>query len=264
MLLPFERQAITGDFKEFFKTKRNNFLATIQRFPRLWKIFQELDEIWLREIKDLHGLRETRQRVPALLFIHAHLKFRLAVEMIFSCCVAEAWGIARVGIESVAYAYKIYRQPKLAVVWLAKDDGNEERRRFKEAFEDRKKDSLFGAQQDLAKLYEYWRNFSDWGGHTTVATMATRFRQTNNASTIDWRLDYFETKETRIVTSVYTLIHAGWLMEHVFTEVFRTRFELDTTLVGMRKSFEAEHLGLARVIQRQYGEAIMADAEDTE
>ena len=253
LLLPLERDRLRGNYKEYFKAKRRNFLATIQGFPGLLAAFQLLDEIWVQEIHDLHGLRDTKQWLPALFFIHAHLKYRVGMELAFSCCIVEAWGVLRVGIESVAYAHKIYREPHLAQTWLAKDRGKSQRKAFEKAFEKDKKDSLYPAKHGLAKLHEYWRAYSDWGGHTSVVAMATRFRQTDTAQGVGLYLDYFETKEDRIVTSIYSLLDTSWHMEHAFFDVFKTRFHLDPMLVRKRERFERKHENLARLILKKYG-----------
>ena len=53
LLVAFEIQNITGDYREYYKIKRNNFLSSIQQFPEHWEFFCKLDETWKREISDL-------------------------------------------------------------------------------------------------------------------------------------------------------------------------------------------------------------------
>jgi len=258
ILLPFEAETLKGDFREFFRVKRGNFLASIQGLPGFWAAFQRLDDIWMREEEDLQVVTEIKQLVPRLLFIHALLKFRIARELAFSRCMAEAWGVLRVGIESVAFASKIYREPQMAQVWTSKDDGKAERRAFKEAFEDRKEALLFSGSPALVELYHHWQLSSDYGSHTSVSSIGTRFRQAETKETIDWHLEFFEADETRSVTSLYSLLDAAYHMERVFHDVFKTRLDLDPTLVRMRREFLREHKKLARAILAKYGTEIIA------
>ncbi|MBI1982753.1 MAG: hypothetical protein HYS61_00975 [Acidobacteria bacterium] len=261
LLLPFERHNLRGDYREFLKAKRNNLLASIQCFRGLWDAYQLLDEIWMKEIGNLTALREAKQLVPGLLFIHAHLKFRLSRELAFSFCMPEAWGVLRVGIESVAFAHKMYRNPELVQVWSAKDEGEPERRAFKKAFEDNKKAALYSASEFLRELYEHWQFSSDWGSHTSVAAMATRLRLSNTAGAEGWNLDYFEVDETRAVTSLYSLLEASYQMECVFNDVFQDRFTLDPSLVTTRARFLKTHRGLAKTILLKYGKANVSIAQ---
>jgi hypothetical protein len=256
ILLPFELETLKGDYRDFYKVKRTNLFASIQRLPTLWAAFQSLDEIWQREIEDLNFLSDTKPLVPGILFIHAALKFRIARELAFSCCMAEAWGVLRVGIESVAFAHKIHLNPALAEIWLSKDDGKAEGRAFKKVFEDNKTSSLFSGSTALVRLHYYWELSSDYGSHTSVSTIGTRFVQTDTKETVNFNLNFFEIDETRCVTALYSMLDAVHQMEQVFHDVFSVRLDLDPTLVGMRRKLLREHKRLARVIMSKYGQDI--------
>ncbi len=259
LLLPFESQRVRGAYREFFKAKRNNFFATIQRFPRLWQTFQLLDGIWVREINDLHHLGATREMLPALLFIHAHLKYRIAMELAFSLCMAEAWGVLRVGIESVAYAHKIHREPHLAEVWTAKDEdkGESQKRAFRKAFEENKAKSLYPEAHGLAPLHKYWQHYSDWGSHTTLAALALRFRQAETPEEVSWHLDYFQVREFEMLVSLASLLDASRLMEHAFFNVFKTRFNLDPELLQKRNHLEHNFQTLIHSIAKKHGHKML-------
>jgi len=107
LLLPFEGRVFPSEYKEYFKAKRQNFFATIQAFDKLWECFMLLDKIWMREMEDLGRLRDPMQMFPMILFTNAHAKFRIALELGFSCCLGEAWDTVRGAIESVAHAHKL-------------------------------------------------------------------------------------------------------------------------------------------------------------
>ena len=52
-MVPFEIQNIPEKYREYYKVKRNNFFASIQNFPEMWRYYLLLDTIWLREFDDL-------------------------------------------------------------------------------------------------------------------------------------------------------------------------------------------------------------------
>src|ERR1035437_3962552 len=68
LLVPFESQHIPADYKEYYKTKRNNFFACVQGFPEMWKCYVDLDAIWLREFGDLGHLGRVNQVFPLALY----------------------------------------------------------------------------------------------------------------------------------------------------------------------------------------------------
>ena len=50
LLVAFERQILPTEYKAYYRTKRNNFFASIQKLPELWHCYMMLDQIWFREI----------------------------------------------------------------------------------------------------------------------------------------------------------------------------------------------------------------------
>ena len=154
------------DYRECFKAKRGQFLTTIKYFSELWDAFQMLDEIWVREIQSIRNPGTSTRILPASLLLHAHGRYRIAGELAFSGCIADALSITRSGIEFAAHANRIHLNSELAKVWLHKDDGKMESDAFQKEFVHHKKDRLF---QDLNDLHERWKLFSEWGNHSTVA-----------------------------------------------------------------------------------------------
>ena len=96
-----------------------------------------LDAIWLREFGDLKPPGNVNQLFPLILYINAHAKTRISVELALSGCLAEARSILRDGVEFVAHAHRVLADPELQRVSLSK---NENRQAFAEAFERHKQE----------------------------------------------------------------------------------------------------------------------------
>ncbi|MHB8656088.1 MAG: hypothetical protein ACYDA9_19695 [Terriglobia bacterium] len=264
LLLPVEKDCLRGTYREFYKTKRNNFIAMVSHFPSLWQNFQLLDEIWSRGNQDLTKLGEPKQVFPSLLYQQAHLKFRIAMELGFSLLLPEAWAVLRVGIESSAHAHKIHRDPKAAHIWSARDEGKTERAVFNKMFTENKKESLFPSLAGLRKLYSYWKDYSDWGSHCSVVDMGIRVSQVDSPEDDTFRFDCFETNEFRAIWYVYCLLDAGRLMEAVFSDIFRDRLQLDYHLIQQRASFEKRHGDMKGEIKARYGSQIASVLRDVD
>lgn len=234
VLLTFENEHFSSEYKEYYKAKRQNFFATIQSFPGLWDCFQRLDQIWMREFQDMSVVTNTTTMLPGMLFMNAHAKFRIALELGFSCCLGEAWDALRGAIECVTYGHKITREPAMLKVWLDKDRGKKEAEAFKDAFERKKKSSLFPPQDGLDKLHHYYSQYSEWGTHTTVGSMSQRFKSLSSKDGTEWRLIYTGTDSKLLAVSLFSMLMASSLMEGVLFSVFKNRLQMDTELATMR------------------------------
>jgi hypothetical protein len=117
----------------------------------MWKYYILLDKIWLREFDDLKSSPGPARMFPLLLFINAHAKIRVSIELGFSGCMAEARSILRDAIEFVAHAHRMLDDPELQKTWLSKNDGKAALEVFKHAFEGHKKKGLF---KGLDELYQ--------------------------------------------------------------------------------------------------------------
>jgi hypothetical protein len=152
LLVKFEIDNIPDDYREYYGTKRQNFFASIQGFREMWDLYLRLDAIWLRGIKDLYVATDPNTMFPLLLYINAHAKIRVAMELAFAGCLAEARSILRDAVEFVAHAHAMVGDPELQKVWLSKNDDKAALEAFKDAFERHKKDGLFKGLDELHKV----------------------------------------------------------------------------------------------------------------
>lgn len=252
LLIAFETQVLRGDYKEYYKVKRQNFFGTIQAFPRLWGCFQLLDRIWMREFDDLKRLTDPKQLLPGILFMNAHARFRIGLELGFSGCLGEAWDILRGAIESFAHAHKIIREPNLLATWINKDHGKPQAEAFKDAFEKNKKDSLFPARYGLDKLHRCYSDYSEWGTHTTVGALAQRFKNLETAEDVQWELIYTGAELAALATGLFSMLVACSIMEKAFFATFEDRLKFDIELSKMRSQLNQRATKVAADIIRRF------------
>ena len=248
LLLAFEKPRLRKDYREFFKAKRRHFFKTIEFFAKMWDQFQDLDEIWQREINAVGRPSENAQILPAQLLILAHGKFRIAGELAFCGCLGDTWAVMRIATELGAHANRIYRKPELARIWIHRD---EDKKVLKQAFEDLKKERVFDG---LASLYESWKTFSEWGSHSNSIIIALRSKFIPGPKGVNIEVSYMEGKESRMGQSLHLFLDAGWEIENVMIEIFKARLHLDAPLVDMRAKFEKRHAILREAVLAKYGE----------
>lgn len=233
LLVPFELQNIPADYREYYKIKRNNFFASIQGFPEIWKYYTLLDAIWLRAISDLKPPGQSSRWFPLILFLNAHAKIRISIELAFSGCLAEARSILRDAIEFVAHAHTMLNDPELQKVWLSKNDEEEA---FKNAFERNKKQGLF---KGLGELHQSWGQLSETGSHATLNAICDRFKTIPlDDGGQAWQLTYCGVDQEIWATSVFSMLLTCFTMERIFFEDYESRLTLDNVLMQMRTEFE--------------------------
>jgi len=235
LLLPFEKQNIPANYLDYYKVKRHNFFATIKAFPELWRYYVLLDKIWLREIDDLRPSREPDRTFPLILYFNAHAKLRVAIELGFTGCLAEARSILRDAIESVAHGHRMLTDVNLQKIWLCKNDGQAALEEFKDAFERHKKDGLFNG---LEELHRSWGHLSETGSHATVMAICDQFVNSSTDTEVVWGLKYCGLDIVKWEKSLFWLLLTCFTMEQTFFGDYESRLNLDYGLMRMRAELE--------------------------
>jgi hypothetical protein len=247
LLVPFEIEHLPQDYKEYYLIKRNNFFASIQGFPEMWKCYKMLDAIWLREFSDLKPPSALPQLFPLMLYINAHAKIRVSIELALSGCLAEARSILRDGIEFVAHAHTMLNRPELQAVWLSKND---EQKAFSTAFEHNKKIGVF---RGLDELHRTWGQLSETGSHANLNAICDRFKTTTTEDGgRTWQLNYSGADERPWAMSLFSMLLTCFTMERTFFEDYASRLNLDHVLFKMRAECERHKESTREHVKSRY------------
>jgi hypothetical protein len=253
LLLASEDVVLRGDYKEYFKTKRYNFLASVQQFPALWECFQLLDQIWLRDFNVMDPLHEPVQVLPIVLFMYAHGQLRVARELGFSCCFGEAWNTVRSGVEAVAHGYKLIREPGLLRVWIEKNDGKRQKDAFHRAFEAHKRESLFPSEYGLDELYRTYCDFSEFGAHSSIGALSLHAETDSIQSSFALTHNYFEVEPKKIALYLARILVTSSYMERALFNCFDSRLKFDSELQRMRAEFSVAEDRTNSDLLRRFG-----------
>lgn len=234
----------------FYSIKRNNLFSSIQGSPEHWEFFCLLDEIWRREIGDLEVVIEPDRVFPAVLYINAHAKLRISMELAFSNCLPEARSILRDAVETVAYAHHMLRDPANQLIWMKKDEPSGEKA-FKKAFEEKKRIGLFSG---LTELHEKYGELSEAGSHPTMLSFVNRMTTENRDGQRHMIVNYSGAPDRRLFAmELFSRLLTGFVMERTFFEDYNTRFQLDVRLMQMRENFGKFKENLRRTMISRYG-----------
>jgi hypothetical protein len=199
-LFSVETECFRSGYQEYFKGKRQNFFLSLTAFRPLWDCLQLLNDIWLREFNNLEHLTDQTHLLPKLLFAAAHARFLTAIELGFSSCIGDAYSVLRDGIETVAHAHKIFKEPTAAGAWSAKHQGKAELAAHDKIFKHNKKKNLFPDDvPGLRQLYVYYGLFCESATHTSATSIGKSFED----------LQYFETNPQRLAGFLNALLQAA-------------------------------------------------------
>jgi hypothetical protein len=249
LLVQFELDNIQGDYRRFYSIKRNNLFSSIQGFPELWEMFCRLDEIWLREINDLEVATDSERTFPTILYMSAHAKMRISMELAFSNCMPEARSILRDAVETVAHAHHMLRDPNNQLIWLQKDEPAG-KKAFKKAFEESKSTGLFSG---LAELHEKYGELSEAGSHPTMQSFVNRVVMADRNGQRHITVNYTGAPDRRLFTmELFSRILTCFVMERTFFDDYVTRLNLDAKLMQMRHEFETFKENLRQTLIARY------------
>jgi hypothetical protein len=250
LLLPFERKSIAEHYRPYYLAKRNNFFASVQGAPDLWRYYQLLDKILFDEFQDMATAHDPNRMFPLALFCNAHAKIRISVELAFARCMEEGRSILRDAIETAVYAHYMHDDPKLQKVWFSKDDGPDATKEFKEAFEKDKKNRSF---KGLPELYKQWGYLCETGAHSTPQAVVSRFKIEETDKDILYRLNYTGVEDRDWEPETFTFLLTVSMIEKVVFSDYKTRLQFDESVVRNRSLANALHQRLRKHIINKYG-----------
>lgn len=191
-LFPIEAECFHSEFQKYFIGKGQHFFLTLNAFRPLSDCLQLLNDIWMRESSNLEHLTDQTHLLPKIIFISAHARFLTALELGYSCCIGDAYSVLRDGIESVAHAHRIFKDPAAAAAWSTKHQGEAELKAHDKIFKWDKKKNLFPEDvPSLAKLQTYYGNFCEMATHTSVTSIGKSFEDVSEAGKLRWVFHYF-------------------------------------------------------------------------
>jgi hypothetical protein len=245
LLVPFEQQTLPPEYKHYYRTRRNNFFASIQKFPELWDYYMMLDQVWFREIDVLKPSGPDRA-FPIILYINAHAKIRIAIELGFTGCLPEARSILRDAVEFVAHAHHMLKDPALQLIWLNKLDDKEA---FNKEFWHNKQTGLFAG---LDELYEVWGKLSEMGSHANLTSICERVKTVEVDGHSEFRLNYTGLPEKPWAMGILDMLLTDFKMEETLFKDYETRLQFDEKLLTMRREFENYKERLRRALAARY------------
>jgi hypothetical protein len=246
LLLPFEQQNMPSEYMAYYSFKRNNFFASIRKFRDQWNYYLKLDAIWMRELCALTPATDPNTFFPITVYMNAHLKIRVAIELAFSGSLPEARSIMRDAVEFAAHAHPMLKDPAKQLVWLNELD---DEKAWDKEFWDNKRKVLF---DDIPLLHKVWGELSDVGSHANIKSMCERFSTTEVNGQTQFNVAYTGLNEKTWALGLFILLLHDFMMEEMLFKDYQTRLQFDETLLKMRAEFQLYKEQLRSTIAARY------------
>jgi hypothetical protein len=243
------RECLHGNYKSYWEKKQKVFYDTITTCTAFWESFELLDEIWSVALSDLEVVNQRELRLPLSLFLDAHSKIRIAFELGFSLCLPEGCGVLRGGVESVAHACKLLREPILESVWLNK---RQEPDAYRRAFEENKRDGLFPKEHGLNHLHYFWKTFSEFGSHTTLSGLGSRLAGKVEDSHLRLEFAYLDARKPLVNIFLPAMLVCAGEMINVLLSSFDKRLQFDLNLGNMNRRLTEQLRGINQTLRIEY------------
>jgi hypothetical protein len=250
ILVKFEIDNIPNDYREYYGAKRSNFFASIQNFRKMWDFYLRLDAIWLRGFADSYVASDPNGMFPLMLYINAHAKIRIAMELAFAGCMSEARSILRDAVEFIAHGHSMVNDPELQKTWLSKNDDAAALKAFKTAFEHKKRAGVF---KGLDELHKMWGDLSETGSHATINAVVDRFVQVTDDKHVTFRLNYTGVESEKLwAMMIFTMLLTCSVMLGTFLLDYDGRLKLDDVLMRMRGECDRVKEQLREMLKARY------------
>jgi hypothetical protein len=246
VLLPFEQQNMPSEYMDYYAFKRTNFFASVQKFRDQWNYYLKLDAIWTREFRALTPATDPNTIFPITVYMNAHLKIRVAIELAFSGSLPEARSIMRDAVEFAAHAHHMLKDPAKQEVWLNELD---DEKAWDKEFWDNKKRVLF---EGIPLLYEVWGQLSDVGSHANIKSMCERFSTTEVNGQTQLNVAYTGLNEKTWAVGLFVLLLQDFMMEEMLFRDYQMRLQFDETLLKKRAAFGVYKEQLRSAIAARY------------
>ena len=160
---PLKLEDFGEEFGDYWKTANKNLETSVIRLPKLWKLFNKLEEIYDRGL-DLCSTNLSEDKVMPYLFFRLSTRFFLAsVKPLFSTQLPESLNTVRMSIESAVIAKKMLDDPKYISICINQNNNEEAEKEYKKYFVYNKRKNLFPEEDGTVnRLYYFWKDYSPY------------------------------------------------------------------------------------------------------
>lgn len=168
------------------------------------------------------------QLIPSLLIIRAHGSFRAAAEHAMAGQISEAFGDARVLLESAAYSLHINLQPELSEIWLRRHDSPEHANKVRAQFAFGKlKEAIRSKDGRLSQIFDQlYQSSIDFGAHPNERAITGNLKISDRADNRHLDLIQLQGDGLALDHGLRSVAQAGVCALHIVRHVFPERFEL--------------------------------------
>ncbi|MDP8229865.1 MAG: hypothetical protein P9L93_02050 [Candidatus Gorgyraea atricola] len=223
---------------EFFETARENSFATFVKDKPFFKCLVDIENLFRSAIDSMGN---SEHWFPLFFFLKAHSAFLAALRLVFATQIPEAFMVLRGVIENSLYGFYIYKNPKLAPVWLSRHRDKKSMKAVKEKFKagfmlQTLKTTDPALEKAARELYD---RTIDYGAHPNERSLSLALKRTDVKNGFRFDLRYLTDDALAIEFCLKCTAQIGVLSLKILQLITPERFkiaELDTRLEKISKA----------------------------
>jgi len=209
----------------FFKQAEENSYATFVHERVYFKRLVDINDIFCSAVDYMENSKEW---FALLFFLKAHSAFLASLRLAVAPQLPETFILLRGALENSLYGWYIFKNKKLAKIWLERHESDAHKKNVKNKFKIvtvldslDKDDSRLG--RATKELYE---RCIDYGAHPNEKSLSAHLRQTKTVDAIQFDLHYLSNNLTVIKFGLKSSAQAGVLCLKILELIIPERFKI--------------------------------------
>lgn len=222
---------------KFLEDARGNSFATFVKDKPFFKCLIDIENLFHSAIDCMENSKDW---FPLFFFLKAHSAFLAAIRLAIATQIPEAFMVLRGVTENSLYGFYIYKNPKLAPVWLSRNQDKksmeEVKEKFKAGFMLQALETTDPALEKIAREL-YYRTI-DYGAHPNERSLSLALKRTDVKNGFRFELQYLTNNPVAIEFCLKSTCQIGILSLKILQLVIPERFkiaELDIRLERISK-----------------------------
>lgn len=227
------------NLSQFIEVARRNTFATFVQARPVWDRLDTIDTLFRRAIE---AMNNSRAWFAGFFLLRAHASYLGAVRLSTSTQFAETYMVLRGCLENALYGLFVHENLTLGPVWLRRHEDKTSKQKVRAEFRIGRMFSLVKTKDRTTgtaarSLYE---RTIDYGAHPNERALTSVLRQTENADSIRFDVDYLSSTPEPLALCLQTTAQVGVCSLRIFRLVIPERF----TILGLSDDLDNASRGL--------------------
>ncbi len=213
------------NIREYIEAAYYNCQATFANLPSQVQSLADIDRMYAEGIG---AVSNSKDWFPGFFLLRSHASFLCAVQLTAGGQIPEAFMVLRGCLENALYGLYIYKNPKIAELWMNRNTDEASKKIVKSEFKlgkimDVLEQEFKALVIPVKTLYE---RTIDYGAHPNVDSILSVLKREEIGDSVKFNLNYLDAKTSAHALCLKTTAQVGVASLALFGLVYKERFEI--------------------------------------